>query len=539
MNKKDAKNKIRIRGQKEMKRKTGISLMMALLMILSTLAIVTPVGATDNQDVKLEVTKEVSNVSNNGDWKEYIEAVYGDTVQFNITIKYNGVYCAGNIIVKDTLPSGLKYIQTVEPNNIAPELNGNVIIWDLGDKVLLNGCSTTILFNATVVGLGENINTANVTADECCTSEKLYGESTATVFVNPSVDVEKKVWDPEKQKWADELYWIIKGEKVRFQIAITYHGTDLMKCMNVEDYLGYYEYGCLDYADNVKFTYPSTQFGDPEITVSENLKYVEFNWTKSLFNLYDGESIVIEFDANATKYCEECFVENEAYVDLWSCESCTHLSGYDYATVYCTAHPPIFNKKVYNGEVYADDANVYVNDTVRFKIELTYYGIDNLTDVKIVDDLPCILKYAGNEKVKIVHSAVQAIEILEIDSTVSVDKKTIWWNLTNELSDRDTLSIEFDALVTGITGDCGDCGINTASYTGYSNGNDYSGSDTAQISSTHRPPPPPAKLVISFKRFSIGHIQATITNSGTDDVLNVKWNMSVKCGLFGKDNSKI
>jgi hypothetical protein len=98
--------------------------------------------------------------------------------------------------------------------------------------------------------------------------------------------------------------------------------------------------------------------------------------------------------------------------------------------------------------------------------------------------------------------------------------------------------IEFDVLVTGTTGSCEECNVNTASYTGYSNGYDYSGSDTAQISSTDRPPAPPAKLTISIKRFSIGHVQANIKNAGETEVTSVKWSISVKGGILKKINAK-
>jgi uncharacterized repeat protein (TIGR01451 family)/fimbrial isopeptide formation D2 family protein len=512
-----------------MKRKTGLSLMTALLMILSTLVVVTPSGASS------EIFIVEKQVSNGEGWHDSIHAVYGDIVQFKITVTYNGEHCAENIVATDTLPPCLEYVKTLEPENIVPTINGNILVWDLGETYLDPYGSTDIIFEAKVIGIGENVNTVNVTAIECCPDHDIYGVDTATVIVDSSVDVQKNVWDPEEQKWVDELGWVIKGQNVRFRIAITYHGTDLMKCMTVDDYLGYCPYGCLDYADNVKFTYPSTQFEDPEITVSENLKYIEFNWTKSLFNLHGGESIIIEFDANVTKYSTYPVI-NHAYVDIWSCECCTHLFGEDSATVNCVPHPPIFNKKVYNGEEYVEKATVYVNDTIRFKIELTYYGNENLTDIKIIDELPCILKYVGNEKVKIVHSAEQAIEILEINGTASEDKKIIWWNLTNELSDCDTLSIEFDALVTGITGDCGDCGINTASYTGYSNGNDYSGSDTAQISSTHKPPAQPTKIDICVKRISFGRIRGNIKNLGETDLSNVECIISVKGGIRNRIN---
>jgi fimbrial isopeptide formation D2 family protein len=299
---------------------------------------------------------------------------------------------------------------------------------------------------------------------------------------------------------------------------------------------------CFEYANNVLIKIAGEEINEndaayPNITVTEDIL---FDWRNVEFFLENGESVIIEFDAKVINYCEDT-VTNWACAFLWGCYICdteNYVFDCDTATVQCYPHDPIFEKTVLNGEQWDEKANVYVDDTVRFKIELTYYGNENLTDIKIVDELPCVLIYAGNEKVKIIHSADQAIENLDINSTVSEDKKTVWWNLTNELSDRDTLSIEFDALVTGITGDCGDCGINTASYTGYSNGNDYSGSDNAQISSTHQPPAPPVILSITINHFNFGQIYINIRNIGGTDASNVKWNITVKSGILKRIKAK-
>ncbi|MDH7517254.1 MAG: hypothetical protein QHH19_02785 [Candidatus Thermoplasmatota archaeon] len=518
-----------------MERKTKISLIMTLLMISSTIFIATPSVVAD--DETFSVIKQVYNGEH---WVDYIEAVYGDIVKFRITTTYTGKYCVENIVVTDNLPNCLEYIGTVQPEDKKPVINGNIIVWDFGETKLLKGQQLIIEFNAKVVGLGENVNSVAVTAKECCTDKQMHDNDTATVFVNPSVEVEKKVWDPDNEKWVKQLDWVIKGQKVRFQITITYHGTDLMKCMVVEDsFSSECECNCLDYADNVKITYPSTNFDPPEITVSENLKYVKFDWTKSRFNLNNGESIVIEFDAIVIGYCqEEYFVKNYACVDLWSCECCTHLYGSDYATVFCTPHAPIFNKKVYDGENYVEKADVYVNDTIKYKIDLTYYGVYNLTEIRIMDKLPCVLEHV-DENAKLTILRDNEVYETSIKGDISENKKIAWWNLTEDLEDGDTMIIVFNVLVTGITGDCEECGINTASYTAYSNGNDYSGSDTAQIYSTYRPPAPPIKIDINLMRTSIGRVCGSITNTGDENLSNVKCNILVSGGVLKRVNLNV
>jgi len=506
-----------------MKRNATISLIMALLMILSILVIATPSGA---QDVKFEVIKEVYDGE---DYVDSIEAEYGNIVQFRITTTYNGKYCAEDILVTDNLPNCLEYIGTIQPESKKPVISGNTIVWDFEEITLLEGEQFTIEFNAKVVGFGENVNSVNVTAYECCTNAEMYDEDTATVIVNPSVEVKKKVWDPDTGKWAPQLDYVIKGQKVRFQIAITYHGEDqyTMKCMVVKDnFLSAGECICLDYADNVKITYPSTNFDPPKITVSEDLKSVEFNWTKSRFNLYNGESIAIEFDANVTDYCPEGFsVINHVFVDIWSCDCCNHLYGSDNATVYCIPHEPIFDKKVYNGKEYVGTADVFVNDTIKYKIDLTYYGINNLTDIRIMDELSsCVLEHVdGNAKLTI--SRGEGGLVAYIKGNISENKKVARWDIAEELKDGYTLSLEFNVLVTGETA----CGENKASYTAYSDGNDYSGNDTAYITSIEKPL---TEIDINLNRISLGRVHGKICNQGETDLSNVKCIITVKGGIF-------
>jgi len=517
-----------------MKRNARISLMLALLIILSSLAVVTPSSAAGSE--KLCVVKKVCN---GGGWHNSVHAVYGDIVKFKVTITYNGEHCAENIVATDTLPSGLEYVETLEPEDIYPIVNGNVIVWDLGETYLEPYCSTEIIFRAEVVGVGENVNEVNVTAIECCPDHEIYGVDTTTVFVDPSVDVQKNAWDPEEQKWVDELGWVIKGQNVRFQITSTYHGEIPMKCMLVKDCL---PGCCFEYANNVLIKIAGATISKddaryPEITIND---YIWFDWKSANFYLEDGESVIIEFDAKVINYCEQT-VTNWAWVFLWGCYTCdpdNYVFGWDSATVQCYPHDPIFEKTVWNGQAWAEKANVYVDDTIRYKIALTYYGNENLTNIKIADELPCVLKYADNEKVKIYHYTESAIENLDTTAAVSENKKVTWWNFTKELSDHDTLSIEFDAIVTGITGDCEDCGVNIASYTGYADDHEYSDSDTAKIYSTHRPPAPPAYLTISIKKFSIGRIKASIKNTGESSVSLVNWSISVTGGALKRIDAK-
>jgi len=508
-----------------MKRKTGLSLMLALLMILSTLVVVTPSGATPS-GASSEIFVVEKQVSNGEGWHNSIHAVYGDIVQFKITITYNGENCAEKIVATDTLPPCLEYVETLEPKDIEPIMNGNVLVWNLGETYLKQYCSTDIIFEAKVVGIGENVNTVNVTAVECCPNHKIYGVATATVIVDPSVDVEKKVWNPDAKAWVEELSWVIKGESVRFRITSTYHGNISMKCMLVKDYL---PGCCLEYANNVYIEIAGKKINEndtryPDITVTDNI--VRFDWKNAEFYLKNGESVVIEFDAKVINYCGQT-VTNYACACLWGCYLCdpdNYVYGCDTATIKCVPHDLIFEKKVWNDEKqeWTEETSAYVNETVRFRIELVYYGNYNLTDAQIIDYLPKgILVYANEANIK--------------PSYVSEDKKTIWWNLTKAVEDGVPLVIEFNALVIGSTGDCSCCGTNKATYTAVECKTQipYDGEDTAKITSA-----PKIELSITIpKRVFIGKICAVIENTGEVDLNNVSWeiNLTVGGGLLKKN----
>jgi hypothetical protein len=85
---------------------------------------------------------------------------------------------------------------------------------------------------------------------------------------------------------------------------------------------------------------------------------------------------------------------------------------------------------------------------------MTYYGNENLTNVTFKDVLPCCLEYK---------ETIQSPTGTIID--VSNDKKTIYWNVTKEVADCETVTIIFRAHVVG-SSECGAC-INYGYVYGY------------------------------------------------------------------------
>ena len=476
-----------------MKRKETkkIGLIIALLMLTSLFTAI-PISAQDTPSGHLIITKQIYNPQSQT-WGLTLDAKTGDIIQFKITIMYyNDTEAferhASEFIVKDMLPAGLQFLNTVEITNSsiypAPSatVSGNNVYWNftgLYNRSIYNLSSFDIRFNVSVIGCGDLVNIVNISAKEHCSGMDLFGEAQATVTVHTSLDVEKKVWDLDANQgrggWVENLSYVTKGQKVRFQITSTYHGCGLMKCAFVWDVLP----ECLEYTDTVSIkiagvtippsnlidsSYPLIIPGGSGVTITicgheipvEGVNNVIWDWRNRDFALSDGKSVVIEYEANVTHYCDcpqGTLFANTANVYIWGCticDPCNYVHGSDTANITCCQPPPRFTKQVMDGrQQWVEETTAVVGDTVRFKLALTYHGTQNEFTVRIVDQLPDCLEYAD--------AATRE------PSNISIDKKTIWWNFTKWLNDTEVLSIEFNALVTNTTECCG--GINNATIT--------------------------------------------------------------------------
>jgi fimbrial isopeptide formation D2 family protein len=454
-----------------MKTKTGISLIMALLMIVSTLAVGTVGCETNSVPQETYPFGEVTKLVSDGEcWVENIEAEIGETVRFKINLTYfetdhpNARY-AKNIHVMDVLPDCLEFDDNVEiygninASKVTEEIVDNVIYWNYtstkSNEWLENGESMFIEFDAIVVECGENVNNVYVTATETCSGYTLEGCDDATVNVPcpPPLEFNKLVKN-ETGEWSDYLGGVRLGDIVEFRLVITYNGVegvDLMKCAVVEDWL---PACCLEYVGDEKFTYPNQCFDDPEIVNTST--YVKYEWTANKkFNLYAGETLVIEFSAKVIDYCCQT-VENCAYVKLWSCWECpqcepVYVEAEDCAEIKCCPPPTLFEKRV---KVFEDDMQQWVEETstvtgaiLTFGIKLEYYGAETLTNIQIIDELPCILEYANN---------LESTHNVTVE--LSADGKTIWFNFTDAvIEDGGVIGVTFDALVIGATSECDEC----------------------------------------------------------------------------------
>jgi len=239
-----------------------------------------------------------------------------------------------------------------------------------------------------------------------------------------SLEVIKEIY--EDGLWVNEIDANV-GDTVTFRITVTYHNVTNPENSHyaynivVTDYLP----KCLEYDEG------SSEPFEPDTSSGVNTLVWSFAGP-----LYDGESLVIKFNATVKSYGVNVNVA-EADAD----EMCTgqDIHGEDTATVNVILPNPGIKveKKVFDGfcnwvdEIYADHCTI-----VRFNITVENTGDCDLYNLYINDTLPESLVFANN-----VWCNIQADHF-------SVDGKNISWYYQVFPKDG-VIYIEFDAHVIG------------------------------------------------------------------------------------------
>ena len=479
-----------------MKIKVEVSLVLALLMIVSTFAVgAVDITTNDGEDGGDNgsggnsagcysfgsVVKMIYGGEGNATVVDLIESEIGDTLRFKITLTYHetdheNAAKAINIVAVDTLPDCLEYANSAvpEPSNVS----GKIITWEF-DEELFEADSIIIEFNATVVDYtdedGEE-NLVRVTALEKCSDRPLCGRDTATVKVIeepciPRIEVDKKVL--VEDEWVDSIDGLELNDVVTFKVNVKYLcGEDTILCLNAEDYLPC----CLEYAGNLEIVASWDDLKEPVIKVSPNNKTLTISWLggDSYVEMKANDSLEFTFDAIVKNYCE-VIDYNEVHVNGWTCVGCEQVYyDYDKVEVDCSAPITTFDKLIYFNGSWFEEFNVSTLSTHQFKLELTYYGLETLEEIQFVDVLPCILEYRQDITAWLSGPYKKDDEIIsenEIIPYLTNDNKTVMFNLTNvSLEHGETVSVTFSAKVTGTTDSCG-CECDKAINYGYVYGN--------------------------------------------------------------------
>ena len=271
------------------------------------------------------------------------------------------------------------------------------------------------------------------------------------------INVTKKVWNPEILEWVD-YFEADLSDIILFNITITYYKNCLFGC-KAEDIQA------IDYIPPGLIYEGSTNYNESFI----NGNQIFWNLSDDYgIILYDKECVSILFEAYVSEYGI-----HQNYVEVFTFESgCGwDLYGDSCSSVYGVPPDPTFEKTVKDTESgqWVEETFQYVTEVVTFRIELVYYGVYNLEEVKIVDHLPEITYYGNQANIE--------------PSYISEDGSIVWWNITESIENDEPLIITYDAYVWGRTGDCPYCGINFVEYSALENVTQKSflGEDTAGI----------------------------------------------------------
>ncbi len=259
---------------------------------------------------------------------EWVKKVYvysGDTVRFRIIVENTGGINLTNITVNDLLSESLEYTDnaTVNGEPLEPDIivnsSGTYLVWMFDS--LESGETIIIEFNAVVIGLPceEDVNWVHVSGKGPC-NEHVTDQDSANVFIN-GMCMEKEVWNDDAHGWMEETT-VEVGEVVSFRITVFYYGPYKLYNIKIWDILPL----CLSYADD------ATVNGEPyEPEISSDGKTLWWNLSSD-YNLYDGDSLVIKFNALASENnCQPCI--NWAYIVANECSGMI-LDWSDPATVY-------------------------------------------------------------------------------------------------------------------------------------------------------------------------------------------------------------
>ncbi len=470
-----------------MKKKNAINIILALLMIVSTISVGT---AKINANCIPEITVE-KEVYDGEDYVDEVEAAISDILTFRITVSYHSncgnSYMHTNISVKDTLPDCLEFSDNVlieygsETYSGTTDELGKTIYWNLTDSentwldqdIKLWDTSmypekqdtVTIYFDAEVVDYtdsdGED-NLVDVKAWETCCKQHVYGEDIATVIVNepenPDISIDKKVRNPVTDEWEDgplNIYYSDLGDPayLEFKINVTNTGNVDLEHVVVTDVLPDF------------LTYHDSSY-TPSSIDGQNITWGPFNLPKGAKKIC---YLMVEVDTSNKKE----IITGENFVNVTAVEKgciCNCECLYDEDTVEITIkYHIIVEKKVWNGSAWADKIDyVSKSENIEFKITTTYYGKRTMKCLLVMDDLPECLSYVETISIKVAGEEI-SLEDIEIKigkgETVEICEQEFileegfiiwdWTNATLALQNGETVEIIFETEVTEYCPGCG------------------------------------------------------------------------------------
>jgi len=405
---------------------------------------------TENESTYLSVEKTVwENLE--GIWSSSETIELGGSVQFNITVIYNGSNLS-EIEIIDKLPEGLSYDgdATVNGSVTEPEVNQttNVLQWNLPASSNQN-TTIYVTYNTTVDQrhtLQNNV-TVNLIKNETTLQSQV---DDATVQVYGELNVSKTVRNRNETLWNQSTQVPLDGF-VRFNITVWYNGTNAVSNISIMDKLP----EGIDYYGNATLNGESISPGSPD----DNRTLF---WNYSLLNA--GEQINIEFDANISK---NATVENT--VQVWGNETLGKQFDIIKMAAVTGSASQLFicEKTIKVDETWENSVDAFVGDTITFNVTVTNLDMNVVTYLAILDTFPSGLEYVDDSSVIYFENKTYYREPSYHEETNTY----IWINF-NEIiqgyfNPNDTITLQYDAIILkeGIhhnlvevnSSVCGDC----------------------------------------------------------------------------------
>lgn len=180
-------------------------------------------GHTGNP--KISITKQVKNNNRGGSYTSSVNANVNDRVNFKITVSNTGDATLKNVVMTDSIPSGLRFDDSVSGDG-TPTINGNTFTVNFGS--ISSGSSKTVEFAAVATKSCDTfVNRATATATDVNSVS-----ATASVVVdncggsnpgNPNIVLSKRAYNDTKHIDAVTVN-AARGDYITYSLVTTNNG---------------------------------------------------------------------------------------------------------------------------------------------------------------------------------------------------------------------------------------------------------------------------------------------------------------------------
>ncbi|MFC1848481.1 PKD domain-containing protein, partial [Chloroflexota bacterium] len=431
----------------------------------------TPANNSDSaaltvQAADLEVLKTVNNPIPNE----------GDTITYIITLVNNGPDTATNIVLTDSLPSGVTYQSNTPSQGTYDNGSG---AWSVGS--LANSASATLDISATIDAgtAGQTIiNTASVTSVDQADTVPANNSDSASLIVQAS--------DLAVTKTVDDSF-PNEGDTITYTITLTNNGPDPATNIVITDSL----------PSGVTYQSDTPSHGT----------YDSGSGQWSVGSLANGGSATLDISATVDAGTATQTITNNASITGMDQTDLVPANNFDSAALTVQGADLQVTKTV-------DDSAPNEGDTITYTITLTNNGPDTATNIIVTDLLPSGATYVSDTPDQGTYS----------DSTGAWDVGSLANGFSIDLII--TATIDSDTAGQTIT--------NTASVTGVDQGDQTPGnnSDSAALTvqaadlailKTVDDPTPNEGDTVTYT--------ITLTNNGPDDATNIVVTDSLPSGV--------